>query len=99
MNRSIRLSVLWLLLWAEATTMQLVEGLFGCSGPGLRGSGIRLEGIRERVQFGYGAGRFAAALAHVAVCLRRDLSNNQISTIATGAFAQLTALTGLYGAG
>jgi hypothetical protein len=39
------------------------------------------------------------ALAHAVVCRRRYLSNNQISTIANGAFAGLTALTDLYGAG
>jgi hypothetical protein len=39
------------------------------------------------------------ALAHVVVCRRRDLSSNQISTIANGTFARLTALQSLYDAG
>ncbi len=41
----------------------------------------------------------ATALAHAVVCRRRQLYNNQISTIASGAFAGLTALTLLYAAG
>jgi hypothetical protein len=40
-----------------------------------------------------------AAPAHAVVYPYRGLDNNQISTIANGAFAGLTALTGLYGAG
>ncbi len=39
------------------------------------------------------------ALVHEVVFRRRDLSFNQISTIANGTFAGLTALTLLYGAG
>jgi hypothetical protein len=39
------------------------------------------------------------ALVHAVVCLRRRLSSNQISIIANGAFAGLTALSTLYGAG
>ncbi len=39
------------------------------------------------------------ALAHAVVCLGRVFSSNQISSIANGAFAGLTALTQLYGAG
>ncbi len=39
------------------------------------------------------------ALSHAVVCRRRYLYNNQISTIANGAFTGLTALTELYGAG
>ncbi len=39
------------------------------------------------------------ALVHAVVCLGRDLFSNQISTIANGAFAGLTALTTLYGTG
>ncbi len=39
------------------------------------------------------------ALVHAVVCRRRDLSFNQISTIANGTFAGLTALTSLYGVG
>jgi hypothetical protein len=39
------------------------------------------------------------ALAHAVACRRRDLDSNQISTIANGAFAGLTALTDLYDAG
>jgi hypothetical protein len=46
----------------------------------------------------FGAVR-ATALAHALVCRRRWLYNNQISTIANGAFAGLTALSQLYGAG
>jgi hypothetical protein len=42
---------------------------------------------------------FATALAHAMVCWRRNLYSNQISTIANGAFAGLTALQTLYGAG
>ncbi len=38
-------------------------------------------------------------LAHAVVCRRRNLGDNQISTIASGAFARLTALQHLYGAG
>jgi hypothetical protein len=45
------------------------------------------------------AAALATALAHGLVFRRRHLSNNQISTIANGAFAGLTALTRLYGAG
>jgi hypothetical protein len=41
----------------------------------------------------------ATALAHAVVCRHRDLSRNQISTIANGTFSGLTALAGLYGAG
>ncbi len=44
-------------------------------------------------------GAIVTALAHAVVCLRRELYNNQISTIANGTFAGLTALTVLYGAG
>jgi asparagine N-glycosylation enzyme membrane subunit Stt3 len=39
------------------------------------------------------------ALVHAVVCLRRRLSSNQISIIANGTFAGLTALTWLYGVG
>jgi hypothetical protein len=39
------------------------------------------------------------ALTHAVVCRRRRLHSNQISTIADGAFAGLTALLSLYGAG
>jgi hypothetical protein len=41
----------------------------------------------------------ATALAHMVVCRRRWLFSNQISTIADGAFAGLTALTQLYDSG
>jgi hypothetical protein len=41
----------------------------------------------------------ATALAHAVFCRRRWLTSNQISTIANGAFAGLTALTELYGTG
>ncbi len=41
----------------------------------------------------------ATALAHAVLCWCRWLSSNQISTIANGTFAGLTALTELYGAG
>ncbi len=39
------------------------------------------------------------ALAHAVVVRRRYLYNNQISTIANGTFAELTALSELYSAG
>jgi hypothetical protein len=39
------------------------------------------------------------ALADAVLCRRRYLDSNQIRTIANGAFAGLTALTSLYGAG
>jgi hypothetical protein len=39
------------------------------------------------------------ALAHTAVCRRRNLDTNQISTITNGAFAGLPALRELCGAG
>jgi hypothetical protein len=39
------------------------------------------------------------ALAHAVVFRRRDLANNNISTISNGAFNGLTALTELYAAG
>jgi hypothetical protein len=45
------------------------------------------------------AAALATALAHGLVFRRRHLSNNQISTIANGAFAGLTALTRLYDVG
>jgi hypothetical protein len=38
---------------------------------------------------------FTHAFAHTVVCRRRDLHGNQISTVANGAFAGLTALTRL----
>jgi hypothetical protein len=38
-------------------------------------------------------------LAHVVFCRRRVLNGNQISTIASGTFSELTALLWLYGAG
>jgi hypothetical protein len=41
----------------------------------------------------------STALSHAVVCRRRYLSRNKISTIASGTFAGLTALTQLYGAG
>jgi hypothetical protein len=41
----------------------------------------------------------AIALAHAVVCRCRDLSYNQISTIANGTFTGLTALQYLYDAG
>jgi hypothetical protein len=37
----------------------------------------------------------ATALAHAVACRRRELHSNQISTIANGAFAGLTALSSL----
>ncbi len=39
------------------------------------------------------------ALGHAVICRRRRLDSNQISIIANGTFAGLTALTRLYGAG
>jgi hypothetical protein len=39
------------------------------------------------------------ALAHMVVCRYSDLSFNQISIVANGTFARLTALAELYGAG
>jgi hypothetical protein len=42
---------------------------------------------------------YATAPADAVVCRQRDLNRNQISTIANGTFAGLTALTLLYGAG
>jgi hypothetical protein len=50
------------------------------------------------VRVWFGAVR-ATALAHAVVCRRRWLFSNQISTIANGAFAGLTALSWLYDAG
>jgi hypothetical protein len=41
----------------------------------------------------------AAALAHAVVCRRRAMNQNPISTIASGAFAGLTALRFLYDVG
>jgi hypothetical protein len=51
-----------------------------------------------RVLFGAMFATAWTALAHEVVCCR-NLSSSQISTIANGAFAELTALTRLYDAG
>jgi hypothetical protein len=62
-----------------------------------RDGGACLCGLHAWVG-GFGAGE-ATALADVVLCRRRRLNSNQISTIANGAFAGLTALTDLYDAG
>jgi hypothetical protein len=61
--------------------------------------GLGICAVWVWVCFGAPGAVHATALAYAVVCRRRYLFSNQISSIANGAFAGLTALTSLYGAG